>query len=221
MEEIEGDGRTQATMMPKSISEISALCSETGVGLVLKNENGKFIFGIAGTRERCSPGELFYGGIGGRKKEEETWVECAHREASEEAGTAIELISASEFLIVDRCLRIAPAKINDTPKPLAFYEMAFPASHPRYGITYGIIIYQAIMKEKPRITSECEYRAFIALTPQQVIKGIKLKRSVERLLSEGAELPAAAPSLDLKTKIYPTGTAAALAAILSRKRTCF
>ena len=78
-------------MLP-SIADLIPEGAESGVGLALRDRQGRYLFFLAGTKFDCPPGELFYAGIGGHKEEGETWVECAHREAVEEIGVAVELL---------------------------------------------------------------------------------------------------------------------------------
>ncbi len=78
--------------MTARISDLIPEGAETGVGLALRDERGRYLFFLAGTKFDCPPGELFYAGIGGHREDGESWVECAHREAIEEIGVDVELL---------------------------------------------------------------------------------------------------------------------------------
>jgi ADP-ribose pyrophosphatase YjhB (NUDIX family) len=82
-------------MMIRQISDFAPDDVEAGVGLALKDDEGRYLFFIAGKRYRCPPGELFFAGIGGHREENEDWLACAHREAHEEIGTDVEILSAA------------------------------------------------------------------------------------------------------------------------------
>jgi ADP-ribose pyrophosphatase YjhB (NUDIX family) len=64
-----------------------------GVGLVLRDGEGRYLFFVAGSRHHCLPGERFYAGIGGHREEGENWLDCARREAQEEVGTGVDILS--------------------------------------------------------------------------------------------------------------------------------
>jgi 8-oxo-dGTP pyrophosphatase MutT (NUDIX family) len=80
----------------QSISDFCPQDAEAGVGLALQDDKGHYLFFIAGTRHRCAPGERFYAGIGGHREAGKSWLACAHREALEEVGTDIDILSAPE-----------------------------------------------------------------------------------------------------------------------------
>jgi 8-oxo-dGTP pyrophosphatase MutT (NUDIX family) len=77
-----------------TLAELMPHSAEVGVGLALRDDAGRFLFFLAGTRHHCPQGELFYAGIGGHREEGEDWAACAHREAQEEVGVDVELLPA-------------------------------------------------------------------------------------------------------------------------------
>ena len=199
--------------MAAYINDLIPQNAETGVGLALRDDHGRYLFFLAGTKFACPPGELFYAGIGGHRERGETWVQCAHREATEELGANIELLPSSDTWLVssdDEPRRIA---ISDDPRPMALYEMVHPEGAPRAGRIYHIVIYEAALLQPHGQLPIDEVRAVIALTREQVIQGPRRKPSLAKLIQEGAEIATLAEPIDLNTRIYPIGTAAALAAI--------
>jgi len=90
--------------MIRSIDDFAPQGVEAGVGLALQDDAGRYLFFLAGTRHHCPPGELFYAGIGGHREEGEYWMACTQREACEEIGVGVEILSADRtwHIPVDR-----------------------------------------------------------------------------------------------------------------------
>jgi 8-oxo-dGTP pyrophosphatase MutT (NUDIX family) len=191
--------------------------TESGVGLALQDNSGRFLFFIAGTRHKvaCPPGELFYAGIGGHREKGEGWLMCAHREANEEIGTDIDIVSSSVTWNVARNGFAEQVELIDKPRPFALYDMVHPAGTPRAGELYHIVIYKAHLKGMPRDLPPDEVQGVIALTVEQVIQSLNNKSELAELLADGASLTAGGEHLDHRLRLYPLGTARALAHILS------
>ena len=200
--------------MMQSISEFCPEGAEAGAGLALQDDEGRYLFFVAGPRHYCPPGELFYAGIGGHREPGEDWLACAHREALEEVGTDVEILSAPETWHIPQGGSARQVEVTDQPRPLALYEMIHPPGTPRAGEVYRIVVYQARLRSLPRKLQEDEVLAIIALTREQVIRGSERKPTLSELLDEGARIVAGAEPIDGRICLYPLGTARALAYVL-------
>jgi 8-oxo-dGTP pyrophosphatase MutT (NUDIX family) len=205
-------------MMIRTIADFAPESTEAGVGLALQGDSESYLFFLAGTRHRCLPGELFYAGIGGHREAGEDWVTCAQREAKEEIGTEVDIVPASVTWHVPQHGPVQPVEVSDQPTPFALYEMVHPPGTPRAGELYRIVIYKAHLLDKPKDLPPDEVQAVIALTEWQVIQGLEGRRTLAELLDEGARLVAGAEYVDLQIRLYPLGTARALAHVLRHLR---
>lgn len=204
--------------MIRTIADFAPDDTEAGVGLVLQDDSERYLFFLAGARHRCPPGELFYAGIGGHRDAGEDWLTCAHREAKEEMGTDVDIIPASVTWHISQQGLVQPVEVSDQPRPFALYEMIHPSGTPRAGELYRIVIYDAHLRDKPRDLPPDEVQAVIALTAGQVVRGLEGKPTLAELLGEGALLVEGAERVDVRVRLYPLGTASALAHVLRHIR---
>jgi hypothetical protein len=92
--------------------------------------------------------------------------------------------------------------------------MVHPPGTPRKGELYRIVIYKAHLRCKPLGLQRDELQGVIALRAEQVIQGLERKPTLAELLDEGASLVAEEKRIDRRLRLYPLGTAKALAYIL-------
>ena len=201
--------------MIRTIDDFAPDDCEAGVGLILQDEKARYLFFLAGTRHNCPPGELFYAGIGGHRETGENWLECAHREAREEIGTDVEILSAATTWHIPQHGPVQQVELSDRPRPLALYEMIHPPGAPCPGELYRIVIFAARLSGIPRDLPPDEVQGVIALTKEQVIQGLGRKPTLAELLDEGALLIAGGEDVDPQLRLYPLGTARALAQLFS------
>lgn len=204
--------------MIRTIADFAPEGAEAGVGLALRDDSERYLFFLAGTRHCCPPGELFYAGIGGHREAGEDWLACAYREVKEEVGTEVEIAPASVTWYVPHKGPVQRIQVRDRPRPFALYEMIHPPGTPRAGELYRIVIYKARLHGGPRDMPLDEVRGVIALTERQVIRGLERRPTLAELLDEGARLVAGEEHVDLQVRLYPLGTARALAHVLSHIR---
>jgi ADP-ribose pyrophosphatase YjhB (NUDIX family) len=201
--------------MIRTINDFAPDDCEAGVGLILQDDKGRYLFFLAGTRHNCPPGELFYAGIGGHRETGEDWLACAHREAREEIGTDVEILSAATTWHIPQHGPVQQVELSDRPRPHALYEMIHPPGTPRPGELYRIVIFAARLSGIPRDLPPDEVQGVIALTKEQAIQGLGRKPTLAELLDEGAQLIAGGEDVDPQVRLYPLGTASALAQLCS------
>jgi ribosomal protein S18 acetylase RimI-like enzyme/8-oxo-dGTP pyrophosphatase MutT (NUDIX family) len=199
----------------KQIADFAPPEVEAGTGLALQDESGRYIFFLAGTRHNCPDGELFYAGIGGHREPGEDWLACVQREAREEIAAQVEIVPAEITWLLAAGQPAQALFLADRPRPLALYEMIHPPGTPHSGQLYRLIIFQARLVDQPQCPVPDEVQAVLALTPAQVKQGIERRPTLAELLVEGAEVLAVACPMDPQVKLYPLGTAEALARILA------
>jgi ADP-ribose pyrophosphatase YjhB (NUDIX family) len=198
----------------RSIADFCPQGAEAGVGLVLQDEEARYLFFIASTRHRCPPGERFYAGIGGHREAGEGWLACAHRETLEEVGTDVDILSAPATWHIPRHRPTRQVEVTDRPRPLALCEMVHPPGTPPADEVYRIVVYQARLCDLPRNLPEDEVLAIIALTHEQIIGGLQRRPTLAELLGEGARIVAWVEPVERHIRLYPLSTARALAYVL-------
>jgi 8-oxo-dGTP pyrophosphatase MutT (NUDIX family) len=197
-----------------TISDFAPEEVEAGVGLALQDDSGRYLFFLAGTRHQHSVGELFYAGIGGHREAGEDWLACAQREAHEEIGTEVVILPAPATWYISEKGAVQELELRERPRPLAFYEMIHPAGTPRAGELYRIVIYQARLQGVPKDLPPDEILGVIALTAEQVMRGPERRPTLAVLVEEGGSVIAGEKRVDQDVRLYPLGTAMALAYIL-------
>ena len=197
-----------------AINDIVPDGAEAGVGLALQDDCGRYLFLLAGTRFHCPPGELFYAGIGGHREQGESWPACAHREANEEIGADVTLRSAAQTWHLPRRSPPVRLALRDCPRPLAVYEMVHLPGTPRAGGVYYLVIYLARLQGQPLALAPEEVQGVIALTAAQVVQGEQRQTTLATLLDEGATVIAGGEAVGRQMRLYPIGTAKALALVL-------
>ncbi len=201
--------------MIRTIADFAPEHEEVGVGLALQDGEGRYMFMLAGSRYRCPAGELLYAGIGGHREEGENWTMCARREASEEIGTDVEVFSAPITWYIPQRAPIQQLEVVDLPRPLAFYEWIHPPGTRRAGELYRLVIYNARVVDALGSFPAEELCGVILLTAEQVMRGPTRKPTLAELIDEGAFLITGSESINQCIRLYPVGTAMALAHVLT------
>ena len=199
----------------KSIINYIPKNAEMGVGLNILEED-HHLFYLPGDRHDLSPDESFYAGIGGHMEENESLLDCAQREAIEEIGVPVKVMSSLKtyYLPHNKSEIIKEIEINDNPQPYALYEMIYPEGTPHQGNVYYIIIYKAELIKRPKRFKKDEVKAIIGLTKEQIDKSLQRKPTIQKLLNEGALFIGNKNEVQLDIKVYPIGTAKAIAKII-------
>jgi 8-oxo-dGTP pyrophosphatase MutT (NUDIX family) len=138
----------------------------------------------------------------------------AQREALEEVGTDVEVLSAPETWYIPQGGSARQVEVTDQPRPLALYEMIHPPGTPRAGEVYRIVVYQARLCSLLAKLQEDEVLVIISLAREQVMRGPERKPTLAQLLNEGARIVASAGPIDSQNRLYPLGAACALAHVL-------
>ena len=198
--------------MDGSIEEFIPEGAESGASLILRDD-GRLLFAVAGTKFDCPPGELFYMGIGGHRNRGEDLPDCARREALEELGIAVELTDSQETWLVAPDGVGSRLELSDSLRPMSLYLMRRDV-HNGDASTYYIAMYVASLSTTSFNLTVEEVSAVIALTPEQVVNGPSHRPTMRELVRDGAEVLASAQVHCDEVRLYPIGSAVALADVL-------
>jgi len=200
----------------KSVLKLLPEQAEIGVGLAIKFES-RYLFFVAGDRHNLKDDELFFAGIGGHLEPGEKLIECGKREAKEEIGLIPQIISSNKTKYLAKNKDVKEIEVKNDIKPLAIYEMVHPERAAKAGKLYHIVIYKAELNKVPNQLKRDEVRSIIALTKDQLKKSKNKKIKLGKLKRNGAEVIAGRENVNNEIKLYPIGTARALAEIFSLK----
>lgn len=166
---------------PMKIEDLIMKDSRQGTGLIIKY-SGKYIFAVGKESfwQRNNKGlTITYTAVGGSVEPEEDFLKCAYREAEEELGTPVEIISSNESIFYDfETRRKKKVVLEESTAPWIIYNM----SSGNQGLS--VCVYIAKLKTAPKPLAEIP--ALILLTSKQVISNELKPLSV--LLEEGAEI---------------------------------
>ena len=204
-----GDSVDVSSQMIRSIEEFIPEGAESGASLVLRY-GGRLLFAVAGTKFDCPPGELFYMGIGGHRNCGEDLPSCARREALEELGVAVKLTDSQESWLVSAHRVESRLELSDSLRPMSLYMM----TRDDEANTYYIAMYEASLSTTSFNLAVEEVAAVIALKPEQVVNGLSHRPTLRELIREGARIFASAQALNDDVRLYPIGSAVALASVL-------
>lgn len=206
------------SLFSMTLDEFAPSGTERGVGLLLRDDPpDRYIFGVAGTQFICPEGHLFICGIGGHVEKGESWIDCAQREAREEIGRKIRILSAQRTVFVSKENVTEEIECETEPKPAILYEMIHAPSTPKAGEMYRKVIFESVLEQGNFTLAISEIRALISLHVQQVLDCKRKPTSLEHLLQSGGRVIHPHPDLMSHTLLYPIGTPSALAEILAKQ----
>jgi len=185
----------------------------TGSSLIVQVK-GNYLFALE--RDARGASTVYCYGLGGHKREGEAWIECAEREAQEELGTRIELLSSKATYYMNRHGELEEIGVNEEVIPLLLFEMPFPAEAPWNPRSeewiYYIVAYRARLCQAP---TPLDIEGLISLSEAQIRKTAEGGVTLGNLLDEGARLWEREP-MPREAKLMSVGTTWALSRLLAQ-----
>ncbi len=184
----------------------------TGSSLIVE-EKGNYLFDLE--RDARGASTVYCYGLGGHKREGESWIECAEREAQEELGTQIELFSSKATYYMNRHGELEEIAVDEEVTPLLLFEMPFPAAaswNPgNEEWIYYIVAYRARLCQAP---TPLDIEGLISLSEAQIREAAEGEARLGDLLDDGATMWEREP-IAREAKVIPVGTTWALARLLA------
>lgn len=196
------------------IQELGPPDADHSTGLVL-HWRGRLLFAVLPAYQwhDTTAGKLaHFAGIGGHLEAGESWVEAVRREAQEEAGVAVDLLSPDETWLLQE--GNAPQDITatlawpDAPRPLLIWSAVFrfgapPNEQARHFVN---AVFEATLPDDVEPHPAAEMPAILALDGAQLRQTASAPILLGTLLDGGARIWEAGP-VPRRTLMAPLGTA--------------
>lgn len=206
------------------IEQLGPSDADHSTGLVLRWRD-RLLFAVeprAGWRDKGGTQLARFVGIGGHLEPGETWAEAVRREALEESGLAVTLLSPeSTYLLRDDGTIEDITAVLDWPDPQrpcfiwsAVYRFGRPPNEQARHFVNAVLLAAAPDDAEPRPAAEIP--AILALTKAQLRRAAVHPISLADLLAEGATLWESEP-LSRSTLMAPGGSAQWYAALLAHQ----
>jgi 8-oxo-dGTP pyrophosphatase MutT (NUDIX family) len=198
------------------IEQLGPPGADHSTGLILRWQN-RLLFAVlpAHLWQNTQRGTLaHFVGIGGHLEAGERWDEAVRREAREEAGVEIDLLSPAETWLLrdDGTVRDITAELAwpgaGAPRPLLIWSATLRVGDPAYAQPrhYVNAVFEAALGEDQAPYSAAEMQAILAITEAQLHQAACQPVPLGTLLSGGARIWTSAP-IPHTTLMAPRGTA--------------
>jgi 8-oxo-dGTP pyrophosphatase MutT (NUDIX family) len=196
------------------IEELGPPNADHSTGLIL-HWRGQLLFAVLPVDQwhDTAGGRLaYFMGIGGHVEAGESWGEAVRREAQEEAGIAVDLLSPAETWLLrdDGTVQDITAALTwpDAPRPLFVWcaVLLFDAPQGEQERHFVNAVFEAAIPDDVEPQPAAEVPALLALSEAQLRQAAVHPISLETLLEGGAQIWTSSP-IPPTILIAPLGTA--------------
>ncbi len=194
-----------------TLQEIIPSSAESGAALLVRRE-GRFVLMVFDRSKTVDNRPMYrFAGIGGKRTNNETWLQCAMREGREETGCTVSIVSALESCYLDLLKRVGPINISDEPRPAAVIETPDEGTGFRagWGKRYTTV-YLASLEGELHLQSEI--RGFLFVSGELLLRMYRESLTFKAFKDAGGEYKGDNPPND--AILRPYGAAELLALTL-------
>jgi len=191
---------------------------EIGVSAIIRDQQGRYIFGIQGLLKPHICNRAFFSGIGGHVEADESGIDAVKRELLEEIGVECEIRVSDDTYEIFMDGNIRKYKNASASGEYIKYNYSYSKCQDSELIQYLINIFQVDISFENLSLNKEEVSGLIAVDKETLIMSLDNELTYDELILSGAIFFNNDPINEISDKrFFPIGTARAIGEFLKSK----